>query len=140
MLKHIVSSFNSYTMEEITTVKELNAWASQRGLMNDDLVNLRRVQLMADEITNQNENHGYVCSTCFHRFKDKNIFCGITELCTQTRKTINIRSVSLNSTEQTRFEGMREFIQGRDNMIRITTIFLRSSRLRHAIIQGFVSL
>ena len=58
-------------MEYITTVKELTASASQRGLMHDDLVNLRRVQLMADEITNQKENDGYVCSTCYRRFKDK---------------------------------------------------------------------
>lgn len=46
-------------MDDISTVEELNSWASQRGLMNDDLVNLRRVQLMADAITSQAENSGY---------------------------------------------------------------------------------
>ena len=58
-------------MDDIRTVKELNAWASQRGLMNDDLVNLRLVQLIADEINNQNGNDDNACNTCCRRFKKK---------------------------------------------------------------------
>ena len=38
--------------------------------MNDDLVNLRRVQLMAEDI-NQKENDGFVFSTCDRLFKEK---------------------------------------------------------------------
>ena len=48
----------------------ITAWS-----YNDDMVNLRQVELMDDAITNQMENDGYVCSTCSHRIKDKNIFC-----------------------------------------------------------------
>lgn len=58
-------------MDDIQTVEELNQWASQRGLMNDDLVNLRRLQLMADEISNRTENDDNVCNTCCRRFKEK---------------------------------------------------------------------
>ena len=62
------------SLDNFTTVEELNNWASERGLMNDDMVNLRRVQLMADVVTNQREiNRDYVCNTCGHRFKEKSL-------------------------------------------------------------------
>ena len=41
-------------IDAFKNTEDLNKWASNRGLMNDDLVNLRRIQLMCDE-TNQRE-------------------------------------------------------------------------------------
>ena len=61
----------------------ITAWS-----YNDDMVNLRQVELMDDAITNQMENDGYVCSTCSHRIKDKNIFCDITEMCTRKQTAL----------------------------------------------------
>ena len=59
------------SLEDFKTTEELNKWASERGLMNDDIVNLRRVEIMADAVTNQREKVDYVCDSCGHRFTEK---------------------------------------------------------------------
>ena len=38
-------------MGEFTTIEELDNWASQHRLMEADMVNLRHVQLMAENTT-----------------------------------------------------------------------------------------
>ena len=58
-------------MDEFTTVEELDIWASRHGLMEDDMVNLRRLQLLADGIVRRNENDSYICNTCNSHFKEK---------------------------------------------------------------------
>ena len=59
------------SVDDFSTVEELNKWAAERGLMDDDIVNLRRVQLMADAVSNQRENGDHVCNICRQRFKKK---------------------------------------------------------------------
>lgn len=49
-------------MDKCRSAEELDRWASERGLMNDDLVSLRRIQLMADSITNQQDDK--TCAVC----------------------------------------------------------------------------
>ena len=39
-----------YTIDGFSTVDQLDSWAENHGLINDDLVNLRRIQLLCDEI------------------------------------------------------------------------------------------
>ena len=39
--------------------------------MNADLVNLRRLQMMADAVSNQREKGDYVCDICSRRFNEK---------------------------------------------------------------------
>ena len=57
------------SVDDFSTVEELNKWATERGLMDDDIVNLRRVQLMADAVSNQRDNGDHVCNICQQRFK-----------------------------------------------------------------------
>ena len=59
------------SLEDFKTTEELNKWASERGLMNDDIVNLRRVEIMANAVTNQREKVDYVCDACGQRFTEK---------------------------------------------------------------------
>ena len=62
------------SLDNFATVEELNNWPSELGLMNDDMVNLRRVQLMTDVVTNQRKiNRHYNCNTCGHRFNEKSL-------------------------------------------------------------------
>ena len=56
-------------MDKCRSAEELDRWASERGLMNDDLVSLRRIQLMADSITNQQDDK--TCAVCGKHFKEK---------------------------------------------------------------------
>ena len=50
------------------TIEELDNWASWYGLMEDDMVNLRRLQLLADGIIrrNENENDSYFYARSSH--------------------------------------------------------------------------
>lgn len=60
-------------MDKCNSVEELDRWASEHGLLNDDMVNLRRLQLLAEAISNP--QNGNACETCGKRYKEKkNLF------------------------------------------------------------------
>lgn len=46
-------------LDKMNIVNELNQWAEENGLSNDTAVNLRRIQLMADDITRKHK-----CEEC----------------------------------------------------------------------------
>ena len=48
------------------TVQALDLWAVETGLSNDDTVNLRKLELMADIVSGTNE-----CSICGKTFKHR---------------------------------------------------------------------
>ena len=57
-------------VDDFSTIEQLNHWAAQHGLINDDMVNLRRLQIMADAVSNQRERTDYVCDICSRRFNE----------------------------------------------------------------------
>ena len=103
-------------MDEFTTIEELAKWASQHGLMEDDLVNLRRVKLMAENMTQQGRNSSHnVCTTCSCQLKDKK------SLFTQEINDIIVRRAGPRSTELICFRNTLNFIRERDDMMTKTT-------------------
>ena len=56
-------------MDRCTSVDELEKWASARGLQNDEMVNLRRIELLAERVTNQPDDNK--CDVCFKVFKHR---------------------------------------------------------------------
>ena len=106
------------SLEDLTTIEELNKWASGRDLMNDDMLNLRRLQLWPTLLLIKEKLTGIMFVMHVGNVSPRKlIFYAIRGLFIRTRNSISVQYVSQSSTDLTHSRDIVKFIQGRGNVL-----------------------